>query len=140
MTEDELVPTKPTLYADLSSEEVPPVLESVPTEAGIKAAQAAIQAIRERSFSGRHPELGRMINCQFCDTRHRENERKCSQTFAVELTPTKDREHLTHKQIFGASRFAKKRLNPHSNRYRQARINAALAKQRKKEKKNVEPV
>jgi hypothetical protein len=31
-----------------------------------EAAFQAIQAIRSRSFSGRHPELGKMLKCQVC--------------------------------------------------------------------------
>lgn len=31
-------------------------------------------ARRQRSFSGRHPELGPMINCPVCQRRHRDNE------------------------------------------------------------------
>lgn len=36
---------------------------------------------KEKSFSGRHPELGKMINCQFCDRRHRSSI-LCFQVFA----------------------------------------------------------
>lgn len=36
---------------------------------------------KEKSFSGRHPELGKMVNCQFCDRRHRTAE-ICLQRFA----------------------------------------------------------
>jgi hypothetical protein len=34
-------------------------------------ADIALKEIRSRSFSGRHPELGKMIKCQICGTRHR---------------------------------------------------------------------
>src|ERR1700676_2905316 len=67
-------------YADFSDE---PITEIAPTEAGQKAAEAALTEIHGRSYSGRHPELGRMINCQFCNMRHRENERKCVQKFTT---------------------------------------------------------
>jgi hypothetical protein len=47
--------------------------------------QNAIDRFREKyhnkSFSGRHPELGRMINCPICDRRHRTSE-ICLQRFA----------------------------------------------------------
>jgi hypothetical protein len=36
---------------------------------------------REKSFSERHPELGKMVNCQICDRRHRTSE-ICLQRFA----------------------------------------------------------
>jgi hypothetical protein len=42
-----------------------------------KAAKMALAKIRSRSYSERHPELGKMINCQFCGLRHRQNERRC---------------------------------------------------------------
>lgn len=82
------------------------------TEASQRAAEQALQAIRERSFSGRHPELGKMINCQFCGLRHRENERKCEQKFVIELTPPEGLTHLTARQVFGAARFNKTRRRP----------------------------
>jgi hypothetical protein len=43
----------------------------------------ALAAIKQRSYSGRNPQLGKMIKCQVCKTRHRENERKCVQVFAT---------------------------------------------------------
>lgn len=36
-----------------------------------KAIEAANSTIEARSFSERHPELGKMINCQVCRRRHR---------------------------------------------------------------------
>ena len=45
------------------------------------AVDQALKDIRDRSFSGRHPELGRMIKCQVCRTRHRGSQ--CEQKFAV---------------------------------------------------------
>jgi hypothetical protein len=36
-----------------------------------KAVEAALTNIGDRSFSARHPELGKMVNCQVCGTRHR---------------------------------------------------------------------
>ena len=124
-------------YANLSSEQIP---ETAPTEAGKNAAEIALAEIRGRSFSGRHPELGRMINC-ICGLRHRANERICVQKFATttreggpvqgELIPPEGLTQLTRKQILGAAGFAKRRRRPHSNRYLQARTNAIAAKQRK---------
>lgn len=37
----------------------------------IAAADAALGDIKDRSFSGRHADLGKMINCQVCRRRHR---------------------------------------------------------------------
>lgn len=37
----------------------------------IAAADAALGGIADRSFSGRHAELGKMINCKVCNRRHR---------------------------------------------------------------------
>src|SRR6267142_6448767 len=36
-----------------------------------KAAAKAIKEIHARSFSGRYPELGKMIKCSVCNRRHR---------------------------------------------------------------------
>jgi hypothetical protein len=47
-----------------------------------RAVSNALHKIHNRSFSDRHPELGKMINCVHCDLRHRESERNCQQQFA----------------------------------------------------------
>lgn len=99
-----------------------------PTEAGQLAAEQALQAIRDRSFSGRHPELGKMINCQICGLRHRENERKCEVHYhkidgvpqvAGETPATKfditfegDIPLKKARQVFGARFFKGKRKRP----------------------------
>jgi len=36
--------------------------------------EKALKDMRARSFSGRNPELGRMINCPVCERRHRETQ------------------------------------------------------------------
>ena len=92
-----------------------------PTEAGQQAAAEAIEAIKGRSYSGRHPELGKMISCKICGLRHRENERKCVQKFSTsnrqgdpvqgELVPPEGLTNLTIKQVLGAARF-KGRMKP----------------------------
>lgn len=46
---------------------------------------AALAEVRGRSFSGRHPELGKMVKCHFCGLRHRVNERKCEQQFTYKV-------------------------------------------------------
>jgi hypothetical protein len=119
-------------------------------------------ALRNRSFSGRNPQLGRMVKCQICGRRHRENwevggvKYMCVQQFArpryhfsvteigeivptpvdqrpdnepalyeqnweIVPTPVDQRPELianqkTHKGLYGAAAFAKKRLLPHHNR------------------------
>jgi hypothetical protein len=96
----------------------------------IAAADAALAAIADRSFSGRHPELGRMIKCQVCRSRHRSSQ-KCEQKFK-QLWIDEDIEtgelsiqyaivplpgqNGTPKSIVGAAYFAKKRKNPHPSR------------------------
>lgn len=72
----------------------------------------ALQAITERSFSGRHPELGKMINCKFCGHRHRENERNCKQVFAKDENGNDRTVPQTRKGIYGAAMFAKRRIHP----------------------------
>ena len=69
--------------------------------------------IADRSFSGRHPELGKMIKCQICGLRHRSSI-VCKQRFALR----EDGEPVglaaqTRKGVFGAAQFAKKRVHPH---------------------------
>jgi hypothetical protein len=96
----------------------------------IQAADAAIAAIRSRSYSERHPELGKMINCAVCRSRHRSSQ-KCEQKFKqlwidedVETgelsiqyaTVPLPGQKGTPKSIVGAAYFAKKRKNPHPSR------------------------
>lgn len=54
-----------------------------PSIEAIIAAEKALKELRFRSFSGRNPELGKMINCKVCSLRHRDSQ-KCEQKF-VEL-------------------------------------------------------
>lgn len=69
----------------------------------------AIKKLREdiadRSFSGRHPELGKMKKCQICQRRHRSSI-ICEENI---LVPTAQ----TRKGVLGAAGFAKKRVHPH---------------------------
>lgn len=46
----------------------------VPSEQLQTAVTRALRDIQDRSFSARHPELGKMIKCQFCGRRHRETQ------------------------------------------------------------------
>lgn len=107
----------------------------------------ALEAIRNRSFSGRHPELGKMINCPHCDLRHRENERKCEQRFATgrydlrdpkplliagQTPETSSLKGVTARSVLGAAFFSRRRIRPHSNRRKRALENRIAAKQREK--------
>jgi len=47
----------------------------------LKAVESFQQSFRERSFSGRNPDLGKMINCGVCGWRHRSSV-VCEQRFA----------------------------------------------------------
>lgn len=97
-------------YHDFSSDlmqEAPKVPEET-----IDAVALALDEILNRSFSGRHPELGKMINCRVCDMRHRQNERKCEQKFVAELIPPEGLTSLTARQQLGAKFFAKRRRSP----------------------------
>ena len=115
--------------------ELKPVSQEV-----IDAVNATLEDITGRSFSGRHPELGKMIKCQVCRLRHRESI-KCQQRF-VELYIEEDLEtsekkiiyatamqepgtvlphqHSIHqptiKQIVGAQNFKGRRSKPHPNK------------------------
>lgn len=87
------------------------VTVTLPTEAGQKAAEDALKSIKERSFAGRNPQLGKMINCQYCGMRHRENDTllKCEQKFIKELTPPEGLTELTPHQVMGAKFFERRR-------------------------------
>lgn len=71
----------------------------------------------EKSFSQRHPELGKMKNCRICDRRHRSSQ-ICHQRFIVELKPPEHMTELTPFQVFGKAAFAKKRIKPHYSKKR----------------------
>lgn len=105
------------------SEELNQDLVAQPTQAGQAAADEALVGIKNRSFSGRHPELGKMIKCAICKHRHRENP-SCTQVFSsgerikgIIVTyrrpnPVGDK---THKQVLGAAMFNRRRINRHLN-------------------------
>jgi hypothetical protein len=101
-------------------------------EALAEAAKALTQ-IEDRSFAGRNPHLGKMVNCPVHGFRHRLNEfGKCEQKFTYrvgdyelyredekgELVPAyrtaiQAGEKPTMRQQVGAAAFAKKRFHPH---------------------------
>jgi hypothetical protein len=110
--------------------EIQDVGEFVSSPEAIAAADAAVSDIRGRSFSARHPELGKMINCAVCRSRHRSSQ-KCEQKFKqlwidedietgefsiqYAIVPLPGQKG-TPKSIVGAAYFAKKRKNPHPSR------------------------
>ena len=89
-----------------------------------KAVQDAVAKFREdfkdKSFSERHPELGRMINCRVCLQRHRSST-ICTQEFAASPQfETGEGEPIlliarqdTMKGVYGAKNVKGKRLKPH---------------------------
>ena len=112
--------------------EVEPEFKSTLTPEQLATALSAVQG---RSFSARHPELGKMKNCQVCGERHRVNERKCEQKFTnrvgdYEFFREDEKGELvpdyrtaipadakpTMKQIVGAAQFSKKRIHPHPSK------------------------
>lgn len=77
-----------------------------------------------RSYSERHPELGRMLKCQICLQRHRSS-KVCSQKFATRChdpAPEGEKKLLIASQttirgVWGAAGFAKKRRKPHHSHW-----------------------
>jgi len=72
-----------------------------------------------KTFSQRHPELGKMLNCPFCLRRHR-SMIVCQQVFTTvvnrgpnERTVIERLAPRTRRGVNGAQAFAKKRINPH---------------------------
>lgn len=73
-------------YADFSNEMLTEPVKFEPPIVAQEVADAVQQAlvdIRGRSFSGRHPELGKMIKCPVCGLRHRAAQ-KCEQRFKAD--------------------------------------------------------
>jgi len=77
------------------------------------------KSFRERSFSGRHLELGKMISCGVCGRRHRKSE-VCEQRFAkVRIGHSEEyrqTESVEPKPRRGIG--PKKRMNPHFSKRR----------------------
>lgn len=88
-----------------------------------RAVANAVNAIRNRPYAQRHPEMGRMINCPVCLHRHR-SIRKCEPHYAVgrwDTAPEGEKKILmaaqnTRKGIFGVASVVKKRHHPHPNK------------------------
>jgi hypothetical protein len=93
-------------YADFSGAELNKPEE---VKTSVDPVAEAIAKLREdiadRSFSGRHPELGKMVNCKICGLRHRSSI-VCKEIVVI---PTAQ----TRKGVYGSAAFAKKRIKPH---------------------------
>lgn len=81
-----------------------------------KAVEDALKAIQSRSYAGRHPELGKMVNCVICDRRHRSSI-VCKAVYAKdeEGNPRMAAQN-TARGVYGAKAFAKKRYHPHPSK------------------------
>lgn len=83
----------------------------------LKRVVDAYNAEREvKSFSDRHPELGRMVNCAVCNLRHRAS-RVCVPVYSTELGHLNEqgvRVPSTKRQALGAASF-KGRILKHRN-------------------------
>ncbi len=84
------------------------------------AVNAALEDISGRSFSARHPELGKMKKCQVCRFRHREAV-KCQQRF-VELYIEEDLETGEKKTIYATAMQEPGTILPHQHSDRQPTI------------------
>lgn len=82
-----------------------------------KAVAEFLEDHKSKSFSQRHPELGKMIKCQVCLLRHRSS-KVCEQRHVVALTPPEGLTSLTKFQILGRAAFKKKRVKPHYSKKR----------------------
>lgn len=74
---DELIPLEPIVEIAPA-----PFVISAELQAALDDAEKIIEG---RTFSDRHPELGKMISCRVCGTRHRKNEKKCEQVFTYRV-------------------------------------------------------
>lgn len=96
-----------------------------------KLIEAELKAVYDRSFSGRNPELGKMIKCQVCGRRHRSSI-ECKQIFKqlwvdedletgelsiqYAMVPLPEQNQKSYKAVLGAAPFKGKRLKPHGKR------------------------
>jgi hypothetical protein len=69
-----------------------------------KAVQDFKESQEQKTFAGRHPELGRMITCVVCGLRHRSIQ-VCRQKFVIEAPGP------------GRHQFAKQRFHPHYSKH-----------------------
>lgn len=82
-----------------------------------RAADTFFAEREHKSFSDRHPELGRMITCAVCGNRHRSS-RTCTAVYARVaglLKPDGSVDLVTKRQVHGAAAFKGKRILRHRN-------------------------
>lgn len=80
-----------------------------------RAADAFFTEREHKSFSDRHPELGRMINCVVCGNRHRSS-RTCTAVYARVAgvqKPDGSVDLVTKRQVHGAAHVIRKQLFPY---------------------------
>src|SRR6266478_8922059 len=68
MIEEQKNPEAPFIPVEVTDS---PEMEFKASPEALAAADEALGDIKDRSFSGRNAELGKMINCQVCQRRHR---------------------------------------------------------------------
>ena len=125
-------PTYDEILAAQETQEHPEPEVDFPVASNLQALVAkGLAEIRNRSWSGRHPEFGKMIKCPVCGRRHRDSI-KCEQQF-VQLWVDEDMEtgektigyatlppeglKATPKMLFGAAAFKGKRRIPHGKNH-----------------------
>ena len=96
----------------------------------LKLIGKVIENVQHKSYAQRHPELGKMMNCQVCGRRHFSSQ-VCKQRFAVrhieEDVETGERTVVyataipadkkpTRNQVLGAKMFKGRRIKPHVSR------------------------
>lgn len=86
----------------------------------LKAVESFKQSFRDRSFSGRNPDLGKMIKCRVCTRRHRSSQ-VCEYQFAkVRVSHSKENYRQT-EPMNPKPRYSigpKNRMNPHFSKRR----------------------
>ena len=102
------------------------LLDPPSPNAALQAAVANFEADRKhKSFSGRRPELGKMINCPVCDRRHRSSQ-VCVPVYARQKLYNVETGEIffgepmmasqkTKKGVLGAAQFKGQRLLKHRN-------------------------
>jgi hypothetical protein len=68
----------------MTDEQIEKIAKKVEHDLAVKEASEQFEkSFRQRSFSGRNPELGPMIKCAECGRRHRDNERHDAIRYAI---------------------------------------------------------
>src|SRR5665213_598037 len=118
---DELKPEKLKLEGEDAAVFAEALINPPEPNDALKSAVAAYRKrFEQQSFSQRHPELGKMINCPVCLDRHR-SVHVCRQKFATGTHDTRPEgekallvaSQTTIKGVWGAAGFNKKRRKPH---------------------------